>query len=379
MNILNAQKHLDHNPAIVTQAAADAPLLALALQQLERFDALCLLMASVSQLDNLPALAKHVAQQWHGFSTASAFHLIIPAPGAYLQIECVHGAASVHAIEVLTDWDAALWDAPQPVQTRTRPGELLLGLPTVLQDASATEILTLPLRRGDQLQGVLSVASGEAGFSSVDRKLIGFFAGHLAQHIQTILRRQTTADTLQRQTTIDSLTGALNRTAILDKVDKQLALSANYGVPASVVLLEVDAFAAINDTYGHQVGDSVLCEVVRRFGMQCRTSEHFGRYGGKQFLFVLYPCAAEDAVQVGERLRLGIADAAFVVRSAGTSVQLAVTISLGVCSTAGTQGLTAEDVVQRADDALYLSKHQGYNRVSLYATNQPPKPADLQG
>lgn len=373
MDIRNTQAQAEITPP---QAPDNAPMLTLALQQLERFEALCHLMESLSHLDDIPALARHVAQRWSGFTDANAFHLMLPVSGAYLQMDCSHGAASVNAAQVLTDWNAGLWDARQPMLSRNRRVDLRPALPAVLQDARAVEILAMPLRSGDQVQGVLSVASGDAGFSSLDRKLIGFFAAHLVQHIRTILRRQSSADTLQRQTTIDSLTGALNRTAILDKLDKQLALSVSYGVPVSVVLLQVDAFAAINDTHGQQVGDSVLCEVVRRFGMQCRTSEHFGRFGGKQFLFVLYPCAQEDAVQVGERLRLGIAETPFTAQTAGGSVQLDITASLGICSSAGTQGLIAEDLIQRADDALYLSKHQGHNRISLYATTQPPRPVE---
>jgi diguanylate cyclase (GGDEF)-like protein len=206
----------------------------------------------------------------------------------------------------------------------------------------------------------------------LDIECIRFFGGHLVQHVSTILLRQKSTETLKRQATIDGLTGALNRPAILDALTAQLSMANTSALPLSVLLTDVDFFTSINDNYGHPVGDAVLRELVRRFGMQCRARENFGRYGGKEFLFVLYPCPAEEAMQVGERIRRCIAETAFSLAADG-KLKLDVSISLGACSTSGNPPLTADEMIQRADDALYLSKHQGRNRISLYAASKPAK------
>lgn len=341
-------------------------------QLVARYEALFELMENLRYLDDIPALAQRVGRQWQLFANVGAFHLVIVSDNTYLQIDCSHGSAMVTTLDTLADWDVQLAGAQQPLLMQAAKAQRVAGIPSVLLGLQAAEILALAFRDKESVQGLLSTVASGAAFSPLDMELIRFFGGHLVQHISNILLRQKSTETLKRQATIDSLTGALNRPAILDALSAQLALAHRSGLPLSVLLTDVDFFATINDTYGHPVGDAVLRELVRRFGMQCRARESFGRYGGKEFLFVLYPCPADEAMQVGERIRRCIAETAFALGADG-SLKLDVSVSLGVTSASGNQTLAAEELIQRADDALYLSKHQGRNRISLYAASQPDK------
>jgi diguanylate cyclase (GGDEF)-like protein len=108
---------------------------------------------------------------------------------------------------------------------------------------------------------------------------------------------------LEHKASRDSLTGAFNRAFVTEALDAQLKLAERTGLPLSILLGDIDHFKAINDSLGHPAGDEVLCEIVRRFKTTTRQGDCFGRYGGEEFLFVLYPCGAENALGAAERLR----------------------------------------------------------------------------
>jgi two-component system cell cycle response regulator len=166
-------------------------------------------------------------------------------------------------------------------------------------------------------------------------------------------------EALREQATHDGLTGLLNRTGILEKLDDELSRAARTGNPVSVLMADLDLFKSINDSCGHLVGDAVLREAARRLKTAARRYDSVGRYGGEEFLIVLPGCNAADAAIQGERMRQAIGATPFL--SPGQPVL--VTASLGVaCSSHG----TPEALVREADDALYLAKENGRNRVVVH-------------
>jgi diguanylate cyclase (GGDEF)-like protein len=179
-------------------------------------------------------------------------------------------------------------------------------------------------------------------------------------------------ESLRHQATHDPLTGLLNRAAILEALDRELARAGREGKPVGVLLADVDHFKAINDTYGHPAGDAVLREVGRRLGASLRPYDALGRYGGEEFLTVLPECDAEGLGRLGERLRQCVGEAAFSLPGEFVPV----TLSLG--GAAGTHD--ADALLRAADGALYRAKRAGRNRVELGgapAANRPG-PAPLQ-
>jgi diguanylate cyclase (GGDEF)-like protein/PAS domain S-box-containing protein len=161
---------------------------------------------------------------------------------------------------------------------------------------------------------------------------------------------------LQHRAVHDCLTGALNRGAIIDVLEKELARAQREKTVVTVALIDADHFKAINDTHGHLVGDYTLREVVHRIRDVLRPYDHLGRYGGEEFL-VVAP-AKDGIVGLHERIRDAVAATPFQT-SAG---ELTITVSIGVA--ASDDGTThADQLILRADEALYRAKEEGRNRV----------------
>ena len=167
-------------------------------------------------------------------------------------------------------------------------------------------------------------------------------------------------DALQFKASHDALTGICNRGAILEILGKEIARQHRTGEPLTVMLVDVDHFKAVNDTYGHLIGDQVLKELAHRLTTSMRACDSVGRYGGEEFLVVVPNCDSNGALTAGERLRSHIA-AIPVATSRGP---VPASISAGVVSTSTTQCPTSHPLLLRlADEALYRAKAGGRNRV----------------
>jgi len=169
---------------------------------------------------------------------------------------------------------------------------------------------------------------------------------------------------LREQATHDSLTGLWNRGAIMELFGQTLARSRREQHPLSAILLDIDFFKQINDTHGHPVGDQVLVSVAQRLRETIRESDAIGRIGGEEFLCLLYPCDSAQAEVAAERCRKAISAAPFAI---GENLQdrLDVTVSAGLFSTGSQRDISVQDIIKKADDALYRSKQTGRNRVTV--------------
>ena len=159
--------------------------------------------------------------------------------------------------------------------------------------------------------------------------------------------------------TTDDLTGAKNRRHFMERAELEVHRLRRHRVPFSVALLDLDHFKLVNDTHGHQAGDDVLKEAVRRWQLGRRPFDTLGRLGGEEFAILLPGADAEAAMTVAERLRAVIADAPFDTIAGPIDV----TVSIGIAEAEDTDQ-TIEGTLGRADAALYLSKHAGRNRVT---------------
>jgi diguanylate cyclase (GGDEF)-like protein len=167
-------------------------------------------------------------------------------------------------------------------------------------------------------------------------------------------------EALREQATHDGLTGLLNRTTILERLDDELARAARNGTSVSVLMIDLDRFKSVNDTQGHLAGDAVLREASSRLRSASRRYDSVGRYGGEEFLVVLPGCETAAASVQAERLREAIAGVPF----RADSRPLAMTCSIGLaCSS----HCAPETLIREADDALYQAKAQGRDRVVVHA------------
>lgn len=161
--------------------------------------------------------------------------------------------------------------------------------------------------------------------------------------------------TLQFQATHDSLTGLLNRRAIVEILQKELARAQREREAVSVILVDIDHFKKINDTQGHPAGDAVLCQLSQIMTSSVRSYDSVGRYGGEEFLIVLPGCPSELATERAEQVRLRLGE------PSSDPSKNRITVSMGVAAAHGP--IKMEKLLSRADDALYRAKRNGRNRV----------------
>ena len=172
---------------------------------------------------------------------------------------------------------------------------------------------------------------------------------------------------LQQRVTHDALTGLLNRSAIFDILHKQIMRAKRGGYGVAVIMIDIDYFKSINDTYGHMAGDAVLGEIAERLTKSARVHEYIGRYGGEEFLAIISPYDQASATKVAERFRQAIADEP--IQADQSSIP--VTISIGVSAGATEATLDADLLLRHADEALYAAKRKGRNRVEIAGDLNP--------
>jgi diguanylate cyclase (GGDEF)-like protein len=173
-----------------------------------------------------------------------------------------------------------------------------------------------------------------------------------------ILARRELEAQLRRIATIDGLTGALNRSGFLAAAQSELDREPRSGRGMALMMLDVDHFKSINDRYGHAGGDHALKHLVTLLGGRTRRSDLLGRLGGEEFAILLPEIAPEEAEPMARRLVTHIAETPFIY----DGQSLGMTVSIGL--TFVTRGdRSAEQIIARADDALYRAKGGGRNRV----------------
>jgi diguanylate cyclase (GGDEF)-like protein len=219
--------------------------------------------------------------------------------------------------------------------------------------------LVLDALRELQLLGVASIYPGNEyaqplalAFAAV------MFSTGLADRMLAVRRERDDARDEARR---DPLTGVLNRAAIVERLRHGIDEAWSAGNPLAVLFLDLDRFKAINDGYGHAVGDACLAAVVRCVSRELRHGDAFGRYGGEEFVVVLPGASAVDARAVAERVRQDVEQSCAEVNG----FPIGLTISIGVAAYAGGTQSSA-DLIAEADNAMYEAKRKGRNRVFVH-------------
>ena len=186
---------------------------------------------------------------------------------------------------------------------------------------------------------------------------------YAAGSVRDITEHKQNEEALKRLANTDGLTGVLNRRRFMELARQEVARSRRYGGPLSMIMLDVDHFKAVNDSFGHEVGDEVLVSLSQVCRQVLRQVDLFGRVGGEEFMALLPETDLAAAVKVAERLRLELAQHPV----SGSRPQVRVTISLGVSRLAPDMRLS--DLMRTADDAMYRAKQKGRDRVEISDQN----------
>jgi diguanylate cyclase (GGDEF)-like protein len=180
----------------------------------------------------------------------------------------------------------------------------------------------------------------------------------LSVHKRELERQLQERQVLLERATRDALTGLWNRTAILEILAREIESARQFSTPLAVVLIDVDHFKRINDTYGHLCGDAVLRILSAQVSARVRVTDSFGRFGGEEFLLVVPGAPQQRPFLPLERLRRAIAEIPF----SHDGLVINVTASFGMAWLAHASD-TAEKLLGRADTALYSAKYAGRNRI----------------
>jgi len=179
--------------------------------------------------------------------------------------------------------------------------------------------------------------------------------------ILDVTQRKELENRLKQAATHDALTGALNRAGLEPHLEASLAGAQRHGHPMSVALVDIDYFKQVNDTYGHNLGDSVLVQLVGILQKRLRKADSLARWGGEEFLILLPNTAEAGALQLAEELRQAVEQTVFEHHQP-------LTISIGVATAQTDDSL--KSLVRRADHYLYAAKNSGRNQVGSESTRE---------
>jgi diguanylate cyclase (GGDEF)-like protein len=236
----------------------------------------------------------------------------------------------------------------------------------VLDEGSgrAESLLAVPLRSGDRNLGALMLMGKRGDFSTAQGRVLQLLANQAAASLSTILMSERNKLLAVK----DGLTGLSNRRSFTEELARSVKRQDRQGGSFALVLLDIDHFKKLNDTFGHPAGDEALRKVAATLTSVMREGDVAARYGGEEFAVILPGSDETGAMNLAERLREAIPKNPFIHE--GT--QLKITASLGVAVWPAA-GKTPEAILSAADRALYAAKGAGRNRVVAASSLAPPE------
>ncbi len=229
-------------------------------------------------------------------------------------------------------------------------------------------IALLPLIRGGIMIGSLNLGSLNRDKFNVSDATD--FLQHLASVIAVCIESMASRERLKHLGLKDPLTGINNRRFFDQRLLEEVSRSLRNHSPLCALFIDVDHFKAINDQYGHKLGDIVLQQVSGTIREQLRNSDILARYGGEEFAALL-PADTRTAVEIAERIRICIAQQQTPAADSDEVIQVSVSIGVATLPEAGTdQARMASDLIHHADKALYYAKEKGRNCTIIFMPDQ---------
>lgn len=246
-----------------------------------------------------------------------------------------------------------------------------ISITTPLGTQRPKSIHIIPLIAAKSTVGLVVACCGPNDVpENVLMKTLESYASSMAPYLQNALLHNK----IKEMASYDSLTHVLNRRFGLIRLEEEFSAALRHSIDLSVIMLDIDKFKRVNDTFGHQAGDMVLKNIASTIALNLRSEETICRYGGEEFLIILPMADLNKAGLVAERLRGIIEQQSCYYKD----TVILTTISLGVSSFASLETRNKNDLINTADTALYHAKKMGRNRVALFRNNEavllPRKP-----
>ena len=231
--------------------------------------------------------------------------------------------------------------------------------PTMNPQATLKSHLTLPLAVDGEIVGCISLNSDQP--NAFDAQDLQFFSV-IGYQMTSTLKHFQRFSSVKNMAIFDTLTNVHNRRYFDERLEAETKNSFLGGTPLSLVMVDIDHFKQVNDTFGHTEGDKVLCKIASLLNHSVRKDDTVARYGGEEFGLILPGAKLEVTSMIAERIRRLVETTLFEVGQD----QIHLTISLGISNLPSHRARSEEELIKMADHALYEAKRGGRNRVCIF-------------
>ncbi len=241
---------------------------------------------------------------------------------------------------------------------KLRPKQMMMG-----PKATLKSYLTLPLTVEGEILGCISLNSDQP--NAFDAQDLQFFSV-IGYQMAATLRHFQRLSSIKNIAIYDTLTGLHNRRHFEEMLGVEAPRCFYSNTPLSLVMVDIDFFKKVNDTFGHTEGDQVLCKISSLLKTSVRKNDTVARYGGEEFILILPETGLEESFVIAERIRRLVESTLFEAGKA----QVHLTVSMGISNFPSQRVKSKEELIKMADQALYDAKRGGRNRVCIF-TGRP--------
>jgi diguanylate cyclase (GGDEF)-like protein len=242
----------------------------------------------------------------------------------------------------------------QVEKRKLRPKQMMMDPKAALRSH-----LALPLAVEGEILGCISLNSDQPNaFDAQDLQFLSVIGYQMAATLKHFQRFSS----IKNIALYDTLTGLYNRRYFEEKLGVETQKSFYSSTPLSFVMVDIDHFKKVNDTFGHTGGDQVLCKISSLLKNSIRKKDTVARYGGEEFILILPEAGLEESFIIAERIRRLVENTSFEIGQA----QVNLTISMGISNFPSHRAKSKEELVKMADQALYDAKRGGRNKVCIF-------------